>query len=159
MDAFTWSMPFVVKKVSGMLFYRLQHDDRTLDEELPQLSENTKSAYRTSLSPEQNETILIVAKLAKSLEGSKNTETARENITRANSTEESHKGLRRKARAIARMAHMFKTLQQEKLTVVCNNSARLAQKLSPGLPLTGKERLQTQLDLFGHAATIDKAIE
>jgi len=58
-------------------------------------------------------------------------------------------------RTIARMARMFKTLRQENESVIRLKGVCPGHRLPPGLLLTGKAGLDTELDRFDHARNVD----
>merc|ERR1712048_1446295 len=70
-------------------------------------------------------------------------------------SQEAHTRLRKKVRTIARMARMFKTLRQENETVLRLKGVCPGHKLAPGLLLSGKDRLNSELEMFGHAQGLD----
>mmetsp|Transcript_102123 Transcript_102123/g.317677 ORF Transcript_102123/g.317677 Transcript_102123/m.317677 type:complete len:242 (+) Transcript_102123:116-841(+) len=67
--------------------------------------------------------------------------------------------MRKKVRTIARMARMFKTLRQENETVIRLKGVCPGHKLAPGLLLAGKDRMNSELEMFGHVAGIDAVNE
>lgn len=71
MDIFAWSMPFVIEKVTEMLYYILQPSAKDDGEaqlaDLPALPEAVNQVYRTSLSEEQNKAVELASKLACSI--------------------------------------------------------------------------------------------
>jgi len=156
MDVFTWSMPFVIEKVTEMLYYILQpsagkcHDS---DEELPELPKAVET-YRASLSEEQNQAVDIATRLAVHVE--------KGDHARKKEEEEEpdvRDRMRKKVRTIARMARMFKTLRQENETVIRLKGVCPGHKLAPGLLLAGKDRMNSELEMFGHVAGIDAVNE
>eukprot|EP00413_Alexandrium_margalefii_P013864 CAMPEP_0204540770 /NCGR_PEP_ID=MMETSP0661-20131031/17730_1 /ASSEMBLY_ACC=CAM_ASM_000606 /TAXON_ID=109239 /ORGANISM="Alexandrium margalefi, Strain AMGDE01CS-322" /LENGTH=534 /DNA_ID=CAMNT_0051547427 /DNA_START=24 /DNA_END=1624 /DNA_ORIENTATION=+ len=153
MDVFAWSMPFVIEKVTEMLFDILQQSspDKDNDEEpeLPPLPDALVKVYRASLSEDQNCAVALASKLSSQFEES----------SRKESAEEARRIMRKKVRTVARMARMFKTLRQENETVIRLKGVCPGHKLKPGLLLAGKDRLQTELDLFSHAHDIDAVNE
>merc|ERR1712039_604635 len=106
------------------------------------------ASARASLSIEQKEAVELATRLgvlvASGGEGSGSGENA-----------EVRDRMRKKVRTIARMARMFKTLRQENETVLRLKGVCPGHKLAPGLLLAGKERLNTELELFGHVQNID----
>jgi serine/threonine-protein phosphatase 2B catalytic subunit len=153
MGVFGWSMPFVIEKVTEMLYFILQpshgHSD---DGELPDLPEKMRETHRDSLSADQNEVVDIATRLAQHVEKGGFEGTKRD-------TKEDQDRMRKKVRTVARMARMFKTLRQENETVIRLKGVCPGHKLSAGLLLAGKDRLSTELELFEHASTIDKTNE
>lgn len=158
MDVFTWSMPFVIEKVTEMLFYILQPTadeeakDDIKEEDLPALPATLDTSARASLSVEQNEAVELATRLgvlvASGSGGGAHTELSPE-------AADARDRMRKKVRTIARMARMFKTLRQENETVIRLKGVCPGHKLAPGLLLEGKERLNTELELFGHVQNID----
>ena len=63
--------------------------------------------------------------------------------------------LRKKVRTIARMARMFKTLRQENESVIRLKGVCPGHRLPPGLLLAGKSGLDTELERFENAKTVD----
>merc|ERR1719217_1804194 len=154
MDTFSWSMPFVIEKVTEMLYFILQPTvkDRkacpAIDTRLPPAMEKT---YRESLSKDQNEAVALAAKLAKHVEEG--------GAYPHHMTSERKDHLRKKVKTVARMARMFKTLRQENETVIRLKGVCPGHKLAPGLLLAGKEALAGELDHFKHLQDIDAVNE
>jgi serine/threonine-protein phosphatase 2B catalytic subunit len=155
MDVFAWSMPFVIEKVTEMLYYILQPSTTHEGEvELPKLPEGMSVAFRNSLSESENKAVELASKLgqyidngeAKVVKGEQETDDARDRI-------------KKKVRSIARMARMFKTLRQENETVIRLKGVCPGHKLSPGLLLAGKDKLESELDMFSHVRNIDSENE
>merc|ERR1712050_318090 len=73
--------------------------------------------------------------------------------------EDARDRMRRKVRSIARMARMFKTLRQENETVIRLKGVCPGHKLSPGLLLAGRDKLNSELEMFGHVQNIDSENE
>jgi len=155
MDVFAWSMPFVIEKVTEMLYYILQPSTTHEGEvELPKLPEGMSVAFRNSLSESENKAVELASKLgqyidngeAKVVNGEQETDDARDRI-------------KKKVRSIARMARMFKTLRQENETVIRLKGVCPGHKLSPGLLLAGKDKLESELDMFSHVRNIDSENE
>mmetsp|Transcript_71784 Transcript_71784/g.166036 ORF Transcript_71784/g.166036 Transcript_71784/m.166036 type:complete len:558 (-) Transcript_71784:129-1802(-) len=169
MDVFAWSMPFVIEKVTEMLFDILQQsspdkDDELEEPELPPLPEALVKVYRASLSEDQNSAVALASRLQSQLQtGNSSSSHSSSTPTPANaaspSGEEARRILRKKVRTVARIARMFKTLRQENETVIRLKGVCPGHKLKPGLLLAGKDRLRTELDLFSHAHDIDAVNE
>uniref|UniRef100_A0A7S1WBN9 Serine/threonine-protein phosphatase n=1 Tax=Alexandrium catenella TaxID=2925 RepID=A0A7S1WBN9_ALECA len=158
MDVFTWSMPFVIEKVTEMLYYILQPSAGKVPEmeELPELPQAVQN-YRNSLSTEQNQAVDIATRLAVHVERG---EQQRRNVDEEREDEATvHDRMRKKVRTIARMARMFKTLRQENETVIRLKGVCPGHKLAPGLLLAGKDRMKSELEMFGHVAGIDAVNE
>jgi serine/threonine-protein phosphatase 2B catalytic subunit len=154
MDVFTWSMPFVTEKVTEMLYFILQPSAGKLedDDDIPGTTEvSAQGSKRASLDEAQNATVDMAKKLAMLVEKGGH---AVEGKTTTN-TEDARDKMRKKVRTIARMARMFKTLRQENETVIRLKGVCPGHKLAPGLLLAGKEKLTTELEMFGHAKNID----
>jgi len=157
MGVFGWSMPFVIEKVTEMLYFILQPSAGRCDEpeELPELPEGFhKDTKRNSLSEEQNAVVDMATRLALHVE--KSNDAYRKE---GGSQQEDQARMRKKVRTVARMARMFKTLRQENETVIRLKGVCPGHKLAPGLLLAGKERLTSELELFDHALSIDKTNE
>mmetsp|Transcript_84536 Transcript_84536/g.146691 ORF Transcript_84536/g.146691 Transcript_84536/m.146691 type:complete len:550 (-) Transcript_84536:264-1913(-) len=151
MDVFSWSMPFVIEKITEMLYYILQPSaGRNTDGDvLPDLPEGIQSSYRSSLSESQNKAVDLASKLAQNIDkGDHKGGDGQEE-------EDSRDRMRKKVRSIARMARMFKTLRQENETVIRLKGVCPGNKISPGLLLAGKDRLNSELEMFGHVSNID----
>merc|ERR1719201_2891158 len=73
--------------------------------------------------------------------------------------EDARDRIKKKVRSIARMARMFKTLRQENETVIRLKGVCPGHKLSPGLLLAGKDKLESELDMFSHVQGIDSENE
>eukprot|EP00930_Biecheleria_cincta_P014820 TRINITY_DN1258_c0_g1_i1.p1 TRINITY_DN1258_c0_g1~~TRINITY_DN1258_c0_g1_i1.p1 ORF type:complete len:565 (+),score=96.23 TRINITY_DN1258_c0_g1_i1:125-1819(+) len=154
MDVFQWSMPFVIEKVTEMLYYILQPTAGKMDddESLPELPE-LDVTHRNSLTQEENRTVDMATRLAASLSSQRAAE--KEQPGGPKIDQEVRDRMRKKVRTIARMARMFKTLRQENETVIRLKGICPGHKLAPGLLLAGKERLTSELELFSHAQGVD----
>eukprot|EP00405_Crypthecodinium_cohnii_P013034 CAMPEP_0206429268 /NCGR_PEP_ID=MMETSP0324_2-20121206/6136_1 /ASSEMBLY_ACC=CAM_ASM_000836 /TAXON_ID=2866 /ORGANISM="Crypthecodinium cohnii, Strain Seligo" /LENGTH=502 /DNA_ID=CAMNT_0053894909 /DNA_START=358 /DNA_END=1867 /DNA_ORIENTATION=+ len=156
MDVFTWSMPFVIEKVTEMLYYILQPGTNITDLDISALAGAAAATreglndYRGSLSKDQNDAVELARNLALSIEKGE----TKKGESGADE-EEARERMRRKVRSIARMARMFKTLRQENETIIRLKGVCPGHKLAPGLLLAGKEKLNSELDMFQHAETID----
>jgi len=155
MDVFTWSIPFVVEKVTEMLYFILEPATgkcRDSDGDLPELPSAVFQNHRASLSTEQNEAVDMATRLAAQIEqGERRTSYEDDAAVRDR--------MRKKVRTIARMARMFKTLRQENETVIRLKGVCPGHKLAPGLLLAGKDRMNSELEMFGHVAHIDAVNE
>jgi serine/threonine-protein phosphatase 2B catalytic subunit len=149
MDVFTWSMPFVIEKITEMLYFILNPEDDTGgEEELPDVRPMPMT-QRKSLSEEQNKAVKLAFELACSQAGE---------MTRIGSEDgddNARERMRNKVRTIGRMARMFKTLRQENETIVKLKGVCPGHKLPAGLLLQGKDRLSTELDHFENATELD----
>lgn len=152
MDIFSWSMPFVIEKVTEMLYYILQPSAGRPqeEEELPDLPPLVQTVFRSSLSEDQNKAVDLASRLAHHVEAGEH---------KVEREAEMRDRMRKKVRTIARMARMFKTLRQENETVIRLKGVCPGHRLQPGLLLAGKERLQSELELFGHAQVVDASNE
>eukprot|EP00931_Biecheleriopsis_adriatica_P122834 TRINITY_DN97876_c0_g1_i1.p1 TRINITY_DN97876_c0_g1~~TRINITY_DN97876_c0_g1_i1.p1 ORF type:complete len:556 (+),score=147.13 TRINITY_DN97876_c0_g1_i1:101-1768(+) len=155
MDVFQWSMPFVIEKVTEMLYYVLQPAAGKVDDALPDLPSDVQVSHRASLTAEENETVDVATRLAALIAG----ENQKQREKAGKLDPEVRDRMRKKVRTIARMARMFKTLRQENETVVRLKGVCPGHKLAPGLLLAGKERLTSELDFFSHAQGIDSVNE
>lgn len=155
MDVFTWSIPFVVEKVTEMLYCMLQAEDGEGDNEADVLQSVDRSGkvYRASLSKDQNEVVDIAHKLTMALQ-KKDEETARRE-----SEQDMRDRIRRKVRSIGRVARLFKTLREEHETIVKLKGVCPGHKLAPGLILGGQESLRNELENFKHTKSIDSGNE
>jgi serine/threonine-protein phosphatase 2B catalytic subunit len=152
MDVFAWSMPFVIEKVTEMLYYILQPSaGNEAEMALPSLPDEVKTSYRNSLSEDQNKAVELASKLGKLID--------KGGVVDDNGVvveeEEARDRIKKKVRSIARMARMFKTLRQENETVIRLKGVCPGHKLSPGLLLAGKDKLESELDTFSHVQNID----
>eukprot|EP00928_Gymnodinium_smaydae_P085835 TRINITY_DN694_c0_g1_i1.p1 TRINITY_DN694_c0_g1~~TRINITY_DN694_c0_g1_i1.p1 ORF type:complete len:551 (-),score=133.98 TRINITY_DN694_c0_g1_i1:73-1725(-) len=155
MDIFTWSMPFVIEKVTEMLFFILQPDtsSRGGDEVLPDLPQNLATLCRKSLSEEENKAVDLASRLAQHCEDPNNSGGGSGGaVVDADSRER----MRRKVRTIARMARVFKTKRQENETVLRLGGMCPADKIASQLLLAGKEKMTNGVDMFDHAQDVDK---
>lgn len=109
---------------------------------------------RASLSEEQNQAVDIATRLAVHVEkGDYGQRTGQE------LDDDVQQRMRKKVRTIARMARMFKTLRQENETVIRLKGVCPGHKLAPGLLLAGKERLNSELEVYSYAQGIDAVNE
>lgn len=159
MDVFSWSMPFVIEKVTEMLYYILQPAaGKESEEELPALSPSMEERWhRASLSEEQNKAAMLAIQLAQHVDRGQTGEAVKLQCHKVE--DDVRDRMRKKVRTIARMARMFKTLRQENETVIRLKGVCPGHKLAPGLLLAGKERLTSELQMFGHAQKIDEVNE
>jgi len=152
MDVFAWSTPFVIEKVTEMLYYILQPTGGSeADLPLPELPEAVGLQARLSLSEDQNKAVDLASKLGHHIqkgpgyiEGEPGAE-----------QDDARDRIKKKVRSIARMARMFKTLRQENETVIRLKGVCPGHKLSPGLLLAGKDKLESELDIFNHVHDVD----
>eukprot|EP00929_Paragymnodinium_shiwhaense_P118865 TRINITY_DN90764_c0_g1_i1.p1 TRINITY_DN90764_c0_g1~~TRINITY_DN90764_c0_g1_i1.p1 ORF type:complete len:585 (-),score=151.86 TRINITY_DN90764_c0_g1_i1:187-1941(-) len=149
MDIFTWSIPFVIEKVTEMLYYILQPAAGEQHAVLPELPPAVKSMARQSLSASQNASVDLVQRLAQHFDSSGGGAGGGEG------QEEARTRLRNKVRTIAKMARMFKTKRQENETVLRLKGACIGDKLNPGLLLAGQQKAHTVSDKFCVAARVD----
>lgn len=154
MDIFTWSMPFVTEKVTEMLYYILQPSAGRVDEDeqLPELPAALQKVYRNSLSEDENKTVELASQLAQMVEHGATGSGVKEGETEDSDVRDR---MRKKVRTIARMARMFKTLRQENETVLRLKGVCPGHRLEAGLLLAGKDKLNSELEKFGHAAEVD----
>lgn len=156
MDIFAWSMPFVIEKVTEMLYYILQPAAGKLeeDEQLPDLPVSLQNViHRKSLSEEENKTVQLASKLAQHVQNGGGIGIGHTELD-ANDLEVRDR-MRKKVRTIARMARMFKTLRQENETVLRLKGVCPGHRLEAGLLLAGKDKLNSELERFGHAVDVD----
>lgn len=154
MDTFTWSMPFVIEKVTEMLYFILQPTSEAEfdeDADLGDLPPLMEKVFRNSMSKDENDAVELAAKLAKHVEEG--------GAHPHHMTSERKDHLRKKVKTVARMARMFKTLRQENETVIRLKGVCPGHKLAPGLLLAGKEALEGELDHFKHLQDIDAVNE
>mmetsp|Transcript_105741 Transcript_105741/g.166930 ORF Transcript_105741/g.166930 Transcript_105741/m.166930 type:complete len:566 (+) Transcript_105741:107-1804(+) len=153
MDVFAWSMPFVIEKVTEMLYFIMnpEGDDAPAEEELPaELPKDINQQFRRlSLSDAENRAVDLAQKLAM------HSDSGQGSRPKNGTEEEQRDRLRKKVRTIARMARMFKTLRQENETIVKLKGVCPGDKLPAGVLLAGKERLHTELEFFQNAVNVD----
>jgi len=161
MDIFAWSMPFVIEKVSEILFDIMNSDKNSgslvesseLDDtpQLPELPDSIGRSFRTSLTQEQNDVVELASKLASHIESMRGGES--DNVE--DSREETRNRLRKKVRTVGRIARMWKTLREENETVIRLKGVCPGHRLKPGLLLAGKEQMESELDEFARARDMD----
>lgn len=158
MDIFAWSMPFVIEKVTEMLYYVLQPavgdtgpaDD---DQELPSLPPAMQQMIRRdSLSEEELRTVEFASQLAQRVQVGA---TGAAEAPDVDNCADARDRMRKKVRTIARMARMFKTLRQENETVLKLKGVCPGHRMQAGLLLAGKDKLNSELEKFGHACDVD----
>jgi serine/threonine-protein phosphatase 2B catalytic subunit len=154
MDVFAWSTPFVIEKVTEMLYYILQPDAANeADIALPDLPSEVKNACRReSLSDEKNSVVDLASKLGQHINKGEHVNGGDAATT---DEEDARVRIKKKVRSVARMARMFKTLRQENETVIRLKGVCPGHKLSPGLLLAGKDKLESELDIFEHVHQVD----
>merc|ERR1712136_593756 len=59
-----------------------------------------------------------------------------------------HDRIRQKVKAVGRIARIFKTLRQERETVIRLKGVCPGHRLAPGLLLAGKDRMRSELEVF-----------
>jgi len=147
MDVFSWSMPFLVEKVTEVLYHVLQPAGKEEDE-LPPLPPHVKSLCRVSLSESQNKAVELASMLSQSSLVSTHVSDAQDEV-------DPRERLRRKVASVGRMARMFKTLRQENETMIQLKGVCPGHRLPPGLLVGGKERMLTELDNFSRVVDVD----
>jgi len=155
MDTFTWSMPFVIEKVTEMLYFILQPTSDTEmedDESMQALPPAMEKIFRNSMSKDENSAVELAAKLAKHIESNETAMTSTNPGAMSNARKDH---LRKKVKTVARMARMFKTLRQENETVIRLKGVCPGHKLAPGLLLAGKEAMAGELDQFQQIQALD----
>merc|ERR1711904_408889 len=158
MDTFAWSMPFVIEKVTEMLYFILQPTTEMEcedDENLEDLPTGMQKLFRNSMSKDENDAVELAAKLAQHIsnnagEGGQKAQTSNAGMSAARADH-----LRKKVKTVARMARMFKTLRQENETVIRLKGMCPGHKLAPGLLLAGKEALDGELNQFHQMQGLD----
>jgi len=169
MSVFTWSMPFVIEKVTEMLYHVLQtpageeeeSDDKCLvDMKFPPLSTRVRKQFSTaSLTAEEKSVVEFASQLAGQARGSAGGRGSSSIDEGGESSperrEEQADRIRKKVRTIGRMARMMKTLRQEHETIVQLKGVCPGHKLKPGMLLAGKDQLANELQRFDHAMEID----
>jgi len=156
MDVFTWSMPFVIEKVTEMLYYILQPSVSEVpdaeESELPTLPDSMQQLIRReSLTEEELRTVQLASQLAQRVEDTGEKKPTGVSVDTADARDR----MRKKVRTIARMARMFKTLRQENETVLRLKGVCPGHRLQAGLLLAGKDKLNSELERFGHAVDVD----
>jgi len=171
MDVFTWSMPFVIEKVTEMLYYVLQtpageeaRDQEGLEAmDLPPLPTKVRAQFsNASLTAEEKSVVEFASQLAgktrsaAASSGSRGAGSAEaEEAQTPEKQAEQADRIRKKVRTIARMARMMKTLRQENETIVQLKGVCPGHKLKPGMILAGKDQLTSELQRFNHAMELD----
>eukprot|EP00927_Polykrikos_kofoidii_P016699 TRINITY_DN17568_c0_g2_i2.p1 TRINITY_DN17568_c0_g2~~TRINITY_DN17568_c0_g2_i2.p1 ORF type:complete len:542 (-),score=95.39 TRINITY_DN17568_c0_g2_i2:32-1657(-) len=156
MDIFSWSIPFVIEKVTEMLIFILQPTDDDDNVTIPVLPPVVQSIVRQSLTEDENMAVDLANRLAGHLEGQNGGLKTEEQVSEQESGRDR---MRKKVRTIARMARMFKTKRQECETVLRLGGKCIGDRLEPGLLLAGKEKMKDSQDMFGHVADVDAANE
>merc|ERR1711920_152560 len=127
---------------------------------LPDLPDLVSTAFRSSLTKDQNEAVDLAARLGQLSNNKDSGGNASKRLSMPGEEPRADADrLRRKIRSVARMSRMFKVLRQENETVIRLKGVCPGHKLKPGLLLEGKEGLASELELFGHAVTIDRTNE
>jgi len=165
MDIFAWSMPFVIEKVSEILFDIMNSDKSSgplvdgseLDDtpELPNLPDTISQNFRSSLTREQNDVVELASKLAAHIENMKGGETGSDPVSGPVTDEETRNRLRKKVRTVGRIARMWKTLREENETVIKLKGVCPGHRLKPGLLLAGKDAMESKLDEFTRIRDMD----
>jgi len=158
MDVFSWSMPFVVEKVTEMLYYILQptsDEEWCDDEKINEMPPAVDRLMRASLSKDQNDAVLLATRLAQACGVPDGGGADIPDDKKAEARKERRAKLRKKVRTVARLARMFKTLRQENETVIRLKGVCPGHKLAPGLLLSGKEALSTELQRFAFSKSVD----
>jgi len=167
MGVFTWSMPFVLEKVTEILYHVLQPpageeaDDHARLEgmDLPPPSTKGRAQFSTaSLTPEEKSVVEFASQLADKARGSSSgsrSSPGEADESSPEQREEQADRIRKKVRTIGRMARMMKTLRQENETIVQLKGVCPGHKLKPGMLLAGKDQLANELQRFNHAMEID----
>eukprot|EP00930_Biecheleria_cincta_P014822 TRINITY_DN1258_c1_g1_i1.p1 TRINITY_DN1258_c1_g1~~TRINITY_DN1258_c1_g1_i1.p1 ORF type:complete len:550 (-),score=116.28 TRINITY_DN1258_c1_g1_i1:175-1761(-) len=150
MDVFQWSLPFVIEKVSEMIYHILQPMAGVTehDAELPEHpgSDGPGINHRHSLTDGENQTVEMATRLAAFTVAQGQAEKVEP---------EAKERIKNKVRTIAKMARMFKTLRQENETVVRLKGICPGHRLEPGLLLAGRDKLNSEQDLFSNAQGVD----
>jgi len=110
---------------------------------------------RASLSKEQNDAVLLATRLAQANGVPEGGGSELSDDKKAEARKERRAKLRKKVRTVARLARMFKTLRQENETVIRLKGVCPGHKLAPGLLLSGKEALSTELQRFAFSKSVD----
>jgi len=160
MNVFTWSMPFVIEKVSEVVFDVLNSEktigslvDSSELEDTPEfhdLPDSVKTNFRTSLTRGQNDVVDAACKLASHIEamhGNDMDSSVPDQATRNR--------LRGKIRTIGRMTRIWKMLRQEHETVIRLKGVCPGHRLRSGLLLAGREHMASELELFTQARDLD----
>jgi len=161
MDVFTWSMPFVIEKVTEMLYHVLQPSseeasDQALVEDLdlyPVSPAVRKQFSSASVTAEAKSVAEFACQLASRHRGPASGSGAEESSPERRAEQADR--IRKKVRTVARMARMMKTLRQENETIVQLKGVCPGHKLKPGMILAGKDQLTSELQRFNHAMELD----
>merc|ERR1740121_609517 len=126
-------------------------NDEDTGENQPQALGQLTTWTRKSMSPDQNMSIELVQKLM---------DHSGQTMNMADDTQESARSrIRKKALILARMNKVYTTLRKENDLIVQLKGVCPGHRLSPGVLLEGKERIKSELDLFGHTEAADRANE
>merc|ERR1712032_1773933 len=149
-----WSMPFVIEKVTEMLYYLLQQsaDEEANPASLERLEQEVFAGKlrhqlsNDSLSPEQKSVVQLVTGLARQSSG--------DGDPIADKMEDRDR-IRKKVRTVAKMARMLKTLRQENETIVQLKGICPGHKLKPGMLLAVQDNRVSDQEHFNHALELD----
>mmetsp|Transcript_25675 Transcript_25675/g.28506 ORF Transcript_25675/g.28506 Transcript_25675/m.28506 type:complete len:139 (+) Transcript_25675:1025-1441(+) len=129
MDVFSWSMPFVIEKVTEMLYNVLKYeggDDDTEEAGADVSAENVKDKLSEEAMTTQKQRIQT---------------------------------MKNKIRSIGKMAILFKTLREERENITKLKGLCPGYKIPPGILSGGAEAIEEAVTQFKKAQTMDRANE
>eukprot|EP00397_Hematodinium_sp_SG-2012_P015626 GEMP01015918.1.p1 GENE.GEMP01015918.1~~GEMP01015918.1.p1 ORF type:complete len:567 (+),score=104.87 GEMP01015918.1:511-2211(+) len=163
MSVFAWSMPFMVEKISEMLYHILEpedgDDDHTVGIEESPLPDGMQATIRESLSKEANAVVNLAENLSRRLEFEVGVPSSSSSAMAIAMDKETSERLRMKVRSVARIAQMFATLREEHEAIIKLKDTCPASGLSPEQLIIGRDAITTEADKFGKMKVLDETNE